>query len=70
MQSFRVFDTEGTGVISIADLRFILTQLGDKMSNEEVDAVVLDCNSDGSGFIKYQPYIKEKLEKLEKAPKK
>jgi len=64
VKSFRVFDPEGTGTIAIPELRYILTQLGDKMSNEEADDVIKDADSEGTGFIKYEPYIKEKLEKL------
>ena len=33
------------------------------MSNEEVDEVIKEVDSEGTGFMKFEPFIKEKLEK-------
>jgi hypothetical protein len=36
------------------------------MTNEEVDDIVKDVDPELTGFMKYDPYIKEKLAKLAK----
>ena len=36
MGCFRIFDKEGNGFISAAELRHIMTDIGDKMTDEEV----------------------------------
>ncbi|CAD6906981.1 unnamed protein product [Tilletia controversa] len=37
---FRVFDKEGSGCISVGELRYLLTSLGEKLENEEVDELL------------------------------
>ena len=36
MGCFRIFDKEGNGFISAAELRHIMTNIGDRMTDEEV----------------------------------
>jgi len=35
-----VFDKDGTGQIGVGELRYVLTSLGEKLSNEEVDELL------------------------------
>ena len=35
-----MFDKDGTGYIGVGELRFILTSLGEKLSDEEVDELL------------------------------
>ena len=37
---FRTFDKEGNGFISAAELRHIMTNIGDKMTDEEVCSIL------------------------------
>jgi len=39
-ESLRVFDKNGDGTLSLRELRHLITQLGEKMSDEEVDAMI------------------------------
>lgn len=40
IRGFQVFDKEGNGVIGAGELRYVLTQLGEKMTDEEVDELL------------------------------
>ena len=40
IRGFQVFDKDGNGVIGAGELRYVLTQLGEKMSDEEVDELL------------------------------
>ncbi len=39
-EAFKVFDKEGKGVISTSEMKTVLTSMGEKLSEEEVSAVV------------------------------
>jgi calmodulin len=36
-EAFKVFDKDGNGFISAAELRHVMTNLGEKLTDEEVD---------------------------------
>lgn len=40
IKGFQVFDKAGNGFIGAGELRYVLTQLGEKMSDEEVDELL------------------------------
>lgn len=40
VRGFQVFDKEGTGYIGVGELRYVLTSLGEKLSDEEVDELL------------------------------
>lgn len=40
IRGFQVFDKEGNGHIGVGELRYVLTQLGEKMTDEEVDELL------------------------------
>lgn len=58
LEAFRVFDRDGQGFISPAELRHVMTNLGEKLSDEEVDEMVREADVDGSGQINYEDFLK------------
>jgi Ca2+-binding EF-hand superfamily protein len=40
IRGFQVFDKEGNGFIGAGELRYVLTQLGEKMTDQEVDELL------------------------------
>lgn len=57
IEGFRVFDKEQNCIITSAELRHILTSLGEKLSDEEVDQL-FQGQEDGQGNINYEDFIK------------
>lgn len=53
-EAFKVFDKEGKGFISATYLRYIMTNLGDKLPDEEVDEMIFEVDKDGDGEIRYE----------------
>jgi hypothetical protein len=46
-EAFRVFDKDGNGFISAAELRHVMTNLGEKLTDEEVDEMIREADIDG-----------------------
>jgi len=54
LEAFKVFDKDGNGFISAAELRHIMTNLGEKLTDEEVDEMIREADIDGDGQINYE----------------
>ncbi|CCJ28766.1 unnamed protein product [Pneumocystis jirovecii] len=52
IRGFQVFDKESTGLIGVGELRYILTNLGEKLSDDEVDELLKDINTK-DGVVNY-----------------
>lgn len=53
----QVFDKDGNGFISAAELRHIMTNLGEKLTDEEVDEMIREADVDGDGQINYDEFV-------------
>lgn len=58
IDAFKVFDKKGDGFISTSELRHILTNLGERLSDDEVDLVVKDAIVHEGGQIYYSDFVK------------
>ncbi len=61
LNAFKVFDKEGNGLISVTELRHIMTTLGDQLTEEEIDDMLKEADNDGDGYINYEEFIKNML---------
>ncbi|XP_070538757.1 calmodulin-like [Ptychodera flava] len=57
-EAFRVFDRDGNGFISASELRHVMTNLGEKLTDEEVDEMIREADIDGDGQVNYEEFVK------------
>jgi len=61
MEAFKTFDREGQGLIHAAELRHVLTSLGERLKDSEVDQIIklTGTEEDLDGNVKYEEFIKK-----------
>merc|ERR1711981_433369 len=50
-EAFRVFDNKNSGTISTQELRHIMSNLGEKLKDHEIDEMILHADTNGDGVI-------------------
>ncbi|KAI3410221.1 uncharacterized protein J3R85_018913 [Psidium guajava] len=55
--AFKVLDKESTGYVSVADLRHILTSIGEKLEPSEFDEWIREVEVGSDGRIRYEDFI-------------
>ncbi|KAG7307509.1 hypothetical protein JYU34_007713 [Plutella xylostella] len=56
-EAFRLYDREGNGYITTDVLREILRELDDKISAEELNMMIEEIDSDGSGTVDFDEFM-------------
>ena len=55
-EAYRVFDKERTGVIDISEMRLILSNLPEKLSDAEIEEMLRTADKDGNGAFSYDEF--------------
>jgi len=55
---FRVLDKEKKGEVNVNELRWILKNLGDDLTEDDIDDMIADVDTDGSGWVDYEEFAK------------
>ena len=58
MEGLKVFDKDGNGTVSSAELRHVMSALGEKLSQKEIDNLIGDLET-STGQINYEDFIKK-----------
>jgi len=63
MEGMKTFDREGQGFISGAEMRSVLTLMGERLTDSEVDEILraTETQEDLDGNIKYEEFIKKTM---------
>ncbi|GAA5879688.1 hypothetical protein JCM16303_004132 [Sporobolomyces ruberrimus] len=61
IRGFQVFDKEGNGYIGQGELKYVLTSLGEKLSEEEVDELLQGVKVTPEGNINYVSFVHQIL---------
>ena len=55
--AFRVLDKHNKGVIPVEDLRWLLKSLGDDLDDDDIEEMIIETDTDGSGTVDYEGNI-------------
>lgn len=61
IDAFKVFDKDGNGVITSHELRYVMTNAGEKLSEDEIDEIIREADEDNDGNINYEEFLKMML---------
>lgn len=64
IDAFKAHDPRGVGNVPAGELKYILTQFGNKMSTAEVDQLFKDAGVQSSGTVHYEKIIRVLLQPL------
>ena len=56
-ETFKVFDKDGNGFISADELRHVINNLGEKLTDDEVDELIREADIDDDGQINYEEFV-------------
>jgi calmodulin len=52
-EAFLPFDHNGSGYISAEQLRHVMTNLGEKLTDDEINEMIREADTDGDGRVNY-----------------
>ncbi|KRZ75908.1 Troponin C, isoform 2 [Trichinella papuae] len=56
-EAFRLYDKEGNGYINVSDLRDILRALDENITEDELDEMIAEIDTDGSGTVDFDEFM-------------
>lgn len=56
-ESFKIFDKDGQGLVSAAELRHLMSNLGEPLSQDEVEELIAHADPHGTGQVDYQRLV-------------
>ncbi|KAH7424218.1 hypothetical protein KP509_12G095500 [Ceratopteris richardii] len=57
-EAFKVFDRDHDGFISAAELRYVMTNLGEKLTGDEIHEMIREADLDGDGKVSFQEFVR------------
>lgn len=58
IEAFRYFDMDGKGLISTIELKHVLSNSGEKLSEDEIDDIIREVDTDCDGYIDYKEFVR------------
>eukprot|EP00397_Hematodinium_sp_SG-2012_P038652 GEMP01042079.1.p1 GENE.GEMP01042079.1~~GEMP01042079.1.p1 ORF type:complete len:150 (+),score=48.42 GEMP01042079.1:82-531(+) len=57
VEAFKVFDLDGDGFISASELRKVMNNLGEKLTEQEIDEMIREVDNDGDGKVSWNEFL-------------
>ena len=54
LEAFKTFDRDGNGFLSMAELRYVMVNIGEKLTDDELEEMMREADVDGDGKINYE----------------
>lgn len=61
IKAFQIFDKNLTGFIGVGELKYILTTIGEKLTNDEVDELLKNVTVTDENSVDYAEFVKSIL---------
>lgn len=58
IEAFKVFDRDGNGKISARELRYVMLSSGEDLTEQDIQEMVLEADTDGDGYIDYEEFVR------------
>ena len=58
VKAFKLFDADNKGKIKFADLKAIAVELGEKMSDSELQGMMDEADTDGDGAVDQEEFLR------------
>ncbi len=56
-EAFKVFDRDGDGYLTLEEIRHVMTNLGEKLTDEEVEEMIQEADTDRDGYISFEGWL-------------
>lgn len=56
-EAFKAFDRNGDDIIDAAELRLIMSKLGEQLTDAEIDEMIQTADRDGDGQVHYEEFV-------------
>ena len=53
-EAFSIFDKDGNGLITAAELKHVMRSLGENLTQEQVDEMIREADLNGDGMIDFK----------------
>ncbi|XP_050757997.1 uncharacterized protein LOC127019810 [Gymnogyps californianus] len=58
LEAFKVFDCDGTGKISFENLKVVASEVGEDITDEELQEMIAEADVDGDGVVDKQEFLR------------
>lgn len=60
-EAFKIFDRDGNGYIDFAELKTVITRMGEPLTDKEADEIFKQADSNGDGKLDYDEFVQMML---------
>mmetsp|Transcript_3734 Transcript_3734/g.9655 ORF Transcript_3734/g.9655 Transcript_3734/m.9655 type:complete len:927 (+) Transcript_3734:73-2853(+) len=58
LEAFKAFDSSGDGFVSVDAIRHTMCNLGEKLTDDEIDEMMREADVDANGQVNYEEFVK------------